>query len=120
MSRLLKAEDLRGVELSLYLTDDQTIRRLNKEYRAKDEATDVLSFPFGEWAGEHYLLGEIVISVETAKRQAEETGCTLEEEIKRLVVHGFVHLLGYDHELGGEQEELFRKKEQELTAHLRA
>ncbi|MCS7196238.1 MAG: rRNA maturation RNase YbeY [Aquificaceae bacterium] len=118
VSRLLELEGLQGVELNLYLTDDPTTRKLNREYRGKDKATDVLSFPFGEQAGDYRLLGEIVLSLDTAERQARELGHGLEEEIKRLVVHGFVHLLGYDHERGEEEERVFREKEERLLSYL--
>ncbi|MCX8076963.1 MAG: rRNA maturation RNase YbeY [Aquificaceae bacterium] len=118
VSRLLELEGLQGVELNLYLTDDPTTRKLNREYRGKDKATDVLSFPFGEQAGGYRLLGEIVLSLDTAERQARELGHGLEEEIKRLVVHGFVHLLGYDHERGEEEERVFREKEERLLSYL--
>ncbi|MDW8033218.1 MAG: rRNA maturation RNase YbeY [Aquificaceae bacterium] len=118
VSRLLELEGLQGVELNLYLTDDPTTRKLNREYRGKDKATDVLSFPFGEQAGDYRLLGEIVLSLDTAERQARELGHGLEEEIKRLVVHGFVHLLGYDHEQGEEEERVFREKEERLLSYL--
>lgn len=114
VGKLLEVQGLKGIEVSLYLTDDRVIRELNKAYRGKDKATDVLSFIFDEPAGPYRLLGEIVISVDTARRQAEEIGHSLEEEIKRLVVHGFVHLLGYDHELGGEEEKKFKELEDKL------
>jgi len=67
----------------------------------------VLSFPLSEKVKGRLILGDIVISVDTAKRQAKEFGYSLEEELKRLLVHGLVHLLGYDHELGGEEEKKF-------------
>jgi len=114
VNKLLDLQGLKGIEVSLYFTDDDTIRELNKTYRGKNKATDVLSFIFDEPAGPYRLLGEIVISVDTARRQAEEIGHSFEEEIKRLVVHGFVHLLGYDHELGGEEERKFKELEDKL------
>ncbi len=88
-------------ELSLLLTDDAEIRRLNKTYRSLDQATDVLSFPQDEDAvnesGET-LLGDVVISVETAARQAEDHHLSFNEELILLAIHGILHLLGYDHE----------------------
>jgi conserved hypothetical protein TIGR00043 len=89
------------------LVSDAQIKRLNKLYRNKDKPTDVLSFPIGEKVNGWLILGDVVISVDTAKRQAKELGYSLEEELKRLLVHGLVHLLGYDHELGGEEEKKF-------------
>ena len=89
-----------SAEVSLVFVDDQEIQILNKTYRQKDQPTDVLSFPL--WDGEEeasgeILLGDIVISLETAQRQAEEYGHSLEREIAYLMVHGLLHLLGYDH-----------------------
>ncbi len=116
--KLLDIQGLEGVEVSIYLTDDETIRLLNKNFRGKDKATDVLSFTYNEQVGGYKLLGEIAISIDTAKRQAKELGHSLEEEIKRLLVHGFVHLLGYDHELGEEEEKQFMELEKRLIESL--
>ncbi len=118
VNKLLERAGLENTEVSVYLTDDETIRALNRDFRGKDKPTDVLSFPYNEPVGKHRLLGEIVISVDTASRQARALGHSLEEEIKRLLVHGFVHLLGYDHELGGEEEKRFWEMEKTLTASL--
>jgi len=104
--------------VSVFLTDDKTIQELNKTYRNKDKPTDVLSFPINEKVGDWLLLGEIVISVDTAKRQASSLGHSLQEELKRLLVHGFVHLLGYDHELGGEEERKFFALEEYVLKNL--
>lgn len=109
---------LQGTEVSIYLTGDENMRKLNRDYRGKDKPTDVLSFTFGECVGDCVLLGEIVISVDTARRQAEEQGHSLEDEIRRLLVHGFVHLMGYDHELGGEEERRFKELEGRLLSEL--
>lgn len=114
VERLLNLQGMQGVEISIYLTDDQVIRDLNRSYRGKDKATDVLSFTLDEPVGEYHLLGEIVISIDTAERQAKDLGYSLEEEIKRLLVHGFVHLLGYDHELGEKEEKVFKQLEHRL------
>lgn len=82
-------------ELSLVLAGDGLLRRLNREYRGKDKATDVLSFPGdGGEAG----LGDIVISVAKAERNARRFGRTLPQELDVLALHGFLHVLGYDHE----------------------
>ncbi|XP_057720264.1 endoribonuclease YBEY, chloroplastic [Arachis stenosperma] len=104
-----------SVELSLLLCNDEFIRKLNKEWRDEDHATDVLSM------SQHIpglklpilMLGDIVISVETAARQAEERGHTLVDEIRILMVHGLLHLLGFDHELS-EEAEVEMEKEEEL------
>ena len=76
------------------------MRRLNSEWRKKDRATDVLSFAYGdEFVDGLPLLGEVVIAPEIAARQAVEYGVTLEHEIRKLIVHGVLHLMGYDHEI---------------------
>ena len=111
-NRALEVLGLSKVELSIVLISDAQIKRLNKLYRNKDKPTDVLSFPIGEKVEDWLILGDIVISVDTARRQAQELGYSLEEELKRLLVHGLVHLLGYDHELGGEEEKKFFELEE--------
>jgi probable rRNA maturation factor len=80
-------------EVALVLTSDAPVRRLNARYRGKDKPTDVLSFPGGE-AG----LGDIVISLDTAARNAPRFGRTFRQELEILALHGFLHVLGYDHE----------------------
>lgn len=110
--RALEVLGLNKSELSIVLVSDAQIKRLNKLYRNKDKPTDVLSFPIGEKVNGWLILGDIVISVDTARRQAQELGYSLEEELKRLLVHGLVHLLGYDHELGGEEEKKFFELEE--------
>lgn len=93
--------ELKGCELSLSLVGDRAIRRLNRTWRKKDKPTDVLSFPAGELPrgtpGPRQL-GDVVISLDTAKRQAKEYGRTLEQEMHRYLAHGLLHLLGHDHE----------------------
>lgn len=85
---------------------DRTVRRLNRDFRGKDKATDVLSFP-GEVSPEGRHLGDIVISIPTAGRQAKERGAALEDEVKLLLLHGVLHCLGHDHETDrGEMERL--------------
>jgi probable rRNA maturation factor len=82
-------------EVALVLTGDRALRTLNARYRGKDKPTDVLSFP-GPGGGEG--LGDIVISVDTAARNARSYGRTLPQELDVLALHGFLHVLGYDHE----------------------
>ncbi|CAL5206514.1 unnamed protein product [Lathyrus oleraceus] len=104
-----------SVELSVLLCNDEFIRKLNKEWRDEDHATDVLSM------SQHVpgldlpilMLGDIVISLETAARQAEERGHTLLDEIRILMIHGLLHLLGFDHEIS-EEAEVEMEKEEEL------
>ena len=83
-------------EVGVLLTGDAAVRELNRRYRRKDKPTDVLSFPAAENAGD--IAGDLVISLETALRQAAERGHSLETEIKVLLLHGLLHLAGYDHE----------------------
>lgn len=106
-------------ELSILLADDKKIRGLNHKYRNMDSATDVLSFP--QDGGEpakfvSHMLGDVVISVETAKRQAEERRFSLEQELVLLLIHGTLHLLGYDHERSLEEEKIMRQKTWKLFA----
>ena len=98
--RLLDLLGLSDRELSVLLTDDERIRELNRDWRGIDRATDVLAFPMdpgGETSGER-LLGDVVISVETARRQASRRALSDLEEITALLVHGVLHLVGRDHE----------------------
>lgn len=98
-------------EISLLITDDETIRQYNKEYRNKDRATDVLSFPMED----EVMLGDIAISFDTAKRQAEEAEINIGREAAFLFIHGLLHLLGYDHETSKEdEEEMFALQEKIL------
>ncbi len=110
--KILEILSVTNSELSILLTDDEEIKSLNSAFRKKDRATDVLSFPIDEIVGGRKILGDVVISVDTAKKQARERGITLREEVTRLLVHGILHLLGYDHEKGGEEEKLFRRLEE--------
>jgi probable rRNA maturation factor len=101
----LAVEDVeRPAELSVVFTGDAAIRELNRTYRDTDAATDVLSFSQAEGEafavpdGETPHLGDVIISLETARRQADEHGLALQDEVAHLLVHGILHLLGYDHE----------------------
>lgn len=106
LQRLIRAIRRHENDISVTLVSDQTIRRLNRRFRSKDRPTDVLSFPNGRSAihGGSFRgdltpqLGEIIISTEMAGRQARKEGHSLEEEIQLLIIHGSLHLLGYDHE----------------------
>ncbi|MGQ9526081.1 MAG: rRNA maturation RNase YbeY [Armatimonadota bacterium] len=83
-----------GTQVSLLLCGDDLIRELNSTYRGEDSPTDVLSFP----QNDPILLGDVIISLDTAARQAREFGCDLQDEVERLLIHGLLHLLGYDHQ----------------------
>ncbi|KAI5669171.1 hypothetical protein M9H77_19024 [Catharanthus roseus] len=109
-----------NIELSVLLCNDDFICKLNKEWRDEDHATDVLSMSqhIPELKLPVLMLGDIVISVETAARQAEERGHTLLDEIRILVVHGLLHLLGFDHEISDEAETEMEKEEEHLLKSL--
>jgi probable rRNA maturation factor len=85
-------------ELSILLVGDRRIRALNREWRGKDAATDVLSFPLSDPPGIGPLLGDVVISWETASRRARGEGRPVARELERYLAHGLLHLLGFDHE----------------------
>jgi probable rRNA maturation factor len=92
-------------ELAIVLTDDSAIRQLNREWRNKDATTNVLSFPMPAAAtGETMLLGDIVIAYETTAREALAEGKPLRNHLAHLAVHGFLHLVGYDHETDREAD----------------
>jgi rRNA maturation RNase YbeY len=112
---------LTDAEVSVLFTGERAMRTLNRVYRRKDAPTDVLSFPFreGDFGDVRpELLGDIVICVPVAVRQARETGETVDGVIDRLLVHGLLHLLGYDHERGRALAASMRRKESELLASL--
>ena len=108
-------------EVGVTFVDDEEIHRLNKEFRNVDAATDVLSFPLGE-NGVYdddpetgaKMLGDVVISVEHAVRQAEEYGHSFQREMAFLTVHSMLHLLGYDHVNGGIEAATMREKEEDV------
>ena len=102
-------------EVAVVFAGDRTLRRLNARYRGQDKATDVLSFP-GE--GGEAGLGDIVISVETATRNARGHSRSVHQELDVLALHGFLHVLGYDHETdGGTMDRLERRLRRKLLGH---
>jgi probable rRNA maturation factor len=111
-------------ELSVLVVDDEEIRRLNRDYLQRDRPTNVISFPMqeGEGAGiQPGLLGDVVISADTAARDAVEAGIPFEAELDFLLLHGILHLLGYDHERGTEAEaQRMEEREREIFALLAA
>jgi probable rRNA maturation factor len=113
---VLEALGLDASELSVSLVGDAEIRRLNRRYRGKDRPTDVLSFSLreGEFGDVATSIGDVVISLETAKRQALENGFTFPEEVDRLLVHGILHLAGYDHEVSPREERRMKRKASEM------
>ena len=115
---------LAGSELAVTVVGDRTIRRLNRQYLGRDKATNVISFAMGE--GEFgtvnpQLLGDVVISADTCAREAEEGGLGFTTRLGFLLLHGILHLAGYDHERSGEAAAArMEAKEQELFALLEA
>ena len=113
----------KSAEISIVLTDDKRIQELNREYRKADRPTDVLAFSQleGEAAAipaERVALGDVVISVDTAERQAAEQGHALENELDLLIIHGVLHLLGYDDETEADAAEM-RRHESEILDELK-
>lgn len=122
-----KMESIDSGEVTLTFVDDEQIQQLNKEYRGIDAATDVLSFAMQENSEEELImlselegesaqllgnmLGDIIISTEHALAQSEEYGHSFERELGFLLVHGFLHLLGYDHQDDQQEAEMFGKQE---------
>ncbi len=119
---MLSKLELDDSELSVLLCDDAQIHELNREHRGKDKPTDVLSFPQAEFSAPlsplpgHMLtlLGDVVISLDTAQRQADSRGRTLEEEVRFLLAHGVLHLVGYDH-LNPDDKRIMTNKTRQLV-----
>ena len=124
-TRMLSGLGLERAELSVLLTDDATIRELNRQWRQQDKPTDVLAFPIDERAGraaherssdalrdtrrgggEDLILGDVVISLETAAHQARSRRRELSEEVRFLLAHGLLHLIGFDHADAEEKREM--------------
>jgi probable rRNA maturation factor len=113
---VLKSMDESDAELSVLVSDDGYIKKLNKKYRNKNAATDVLAFSAREGVNpraESSVLGDVVISAETAKREAEKRKISFHEEMSLYLIHGILHLLGYDDAKAAERE-IMRAKENEL------
>src|SRR3990167_491776 len=114
--RILELLNQNQAELSIALVKNREIQRLNARYRHKNEPTDVLSFPSGGDLPEGMrLLGDVVISVEQAEKQARKRRKTLMEEMERLLIHGILHLLGYDHERSRRDAQIMRGMEKKLS-----
>jgi len=104
-------------EVSIVIVGDEEITRLNRQYLRRNRPTNVIAFPMASGdpvALPFHLLGDVVISAETAKRQAEAAGRKTGEEILFLMIHGVLHLLGYDHEKNAEERRKMEAKEREL------
>ncbi len=125
---ILRALGYADFDVNIFLTTNKTIRFYNKQYRNKDKATDILSFPYHYHAKpgeqivaqtpEDYCLGDIIISLEYVRTNIKKLETTFDERMQRLLAHGICHLIGYDHETD-EDYEVMLTKENELLAHLR-
>lgn len=119
---MLESLGLGDAELSILLCDDETIRELNLQYRKKNKPTDVLAFPMQDGPGPQAqpgLLGDVVISLPTATRQAAEHDRPIIEEVTFLLAHGLLHLLGYDHATRSDERDM-RARTEKLMAAIRA
>jgi probable rRNA maturation factor len=116
--KVLKDLGLHDVELSLLLTDDDTISELNRRYLRKNGPTNVLAFPMGQesFSEKAAMLGDVVISLDTAMKESNESGESLDRTVSRLLVHGILHLLGHDHEKSRAEARRMKKEEQRLLA----
>ncbi|MCL2224197.1 MAG: rRNA maturation RNase YbeY [Defluviitaleaceae bacterium] len=122
LKRCFEMEDLRKLqyEVSISLVSDEEMRGLNKKYRDKDTPTDVLSFPTTDHPSQSdiFPMGDIVISTETAARQATANAQSLERELAFLTVHGTLHLLGLDHETSAHDDEIMNEIQDEIMGKL--
>ena len=119
--KILRDLECHGCELSILLVDDDEMTHLNLEYLDRDYPTNVLAFPMREGEDKDLhpdLLGDVIISTETAEREAHHRGVTLGEEMALLLVHGILHLLGYDHEGAPDEAAAMEAKEQEILSRL--
>jgi probable rRNA maturation factor len=114
---ILNALDYHDAELSILIVDDPQIAILNKKYLHRNGPTNVIAFPmrtdqFSNINPE--LLGDVVISIETAEKEGKNTGISMEERFTQLLVHGILHLLGYDHETSEQEADKMEKKSEEI------
>jgi probable rRNA maturation factor len=120
--KILNALGCDESEVSIVIVNDEEITRLNRQYFQRNRPTNVIAFPMASGdpaALNPHLLGDVVISAETAKRQSEAVGGKTEEEILFLMLHGILHLLGYDHEGSLDERRKMEAKEQELFSFLK-
>ncbi|OHD63223.1 MAG: rRNA maturation RNase YbeY [Spirochaetes bacterium RBG_13_51_14] len=115
--------DLRDASITLVISDDTYIRNINRTFRGLDEPTDVISFsnrepPFPVIDSSLEEIGDIFISLERAERQSREYRVSIMDEMKRLIVHGMLHLVGYDHEWSDEDEEMMLLKQDDLCGRI--
>jgi probable rRNA maturation factor len=119
--RILSDLGCRESELSILLLDDDEMHRLNRQYLSRDHPTNVLAFAMGEGEDRHLnpsVLGDVVVSTETAEREARQRGVSLKEEMALLLAHGILHLLGYDHEDDQKAAAVMEAKQSEVLTRL--
>jgi len=123
LTSVLRHLGLEDSELSILFVNDRTMRQLNSTYRGIDTTTDVLSFPQTDTTtfrkstpGNHSMLGDIVVNLHKAERQAREYHSTFYEELKKLLIHGLLHLIGFDHERDTRSGRKMHKKSKELLS----
>lgn len=115
IEKILSAAGEANAVVSVEFIGDQRMRRLNAQYRGRDLTTDVLAFAMREAPGPRStLLGDVVISVPRAAKQADEQGHPVQDELAKLLIHGILHLLGYDHERDAPEARRMRRKERAL------
>jgi probable rRNA maturation factor len=117
MRKTLAAERAPVGALSVALVGNQTMQRINREYRGSDRPTDVLSFSYVDEPHAGGVLGEIYVSPSMAAASARETGCAVAEEIVRLTLHGILHILGYDHDTPRSRRRMLNRQERYLDRH---
>lgn len=120
---MLRSLKLPRAELSVLLCDDATIHALNRDYRKKNKPTDVLAFAMREGDDGHLagdLLGDVIISLETATRQAKERGVVTRDEVMMLLAHGLLHLLGWDHQTDADDQRMRAETDRMLAVIRRA
>lgn len=126
--KCFEVENLKNLYISFTLTNPKNIKIINKKYRKIDKPTDVLSFPMFEkediskvckmdFNGMQHVLGDIIISIEQVEKQAQEYGHSFERELAYMAVHGFYHLMGYDH-MEEEEKKQMREKEENILSKL--
>lgn len=118
VAEALDAERAPAGEMSVAFVGDRTMRRINRDYRDLDETTDVLSFSYLDEPHAGGVLGEIFVSPAVARSQARETGCPVEEEVARLVIHGLLHVLGYDHDTATTRRRMLARQERYVSRHV--
>ena len=120
--KVLKGENKKGCDLSIVFVGERRMRLLNRKYRSQDRPTDVLSFDqsqkFPVIPGTKRELGEVVICPQTVRKNAEKFNSTFKEELTRVLIHGILHLLGYDHEKDEKEAEKMREKEERYLSQI--